>query len=33
MGRLHVLPADFTFVCPTEPEDLANQYEERFAQR
>ena len=26
-------PADFTFVCPTELEDLANRYEERFAQR
>lgn len=21
-------PADFTFVCPTELEDLANKYEE-----
>ena len=31
LGKWNVLffyPADFTFVCPTELEDLANKYEE-----
>ena len=32
LGKWNVLffyPADFTFVCPTELEDLANKYEEK----
>ena len=31
LGKWNILffyPADFTFVCPTELEDLANKYEE-----